>query len=128
MKNHNAKSSRKDIERLLADAFQSASQTIDAFARLTMAGWRHSLEKDEDDQTAEAATATPAVVEHDGILMCTVKEACRRTGLGRTRIYQAIGSGELRAMKCGQRTLIETDGIRRWLSSLPTVKRRRASH
>jgi excisionase family DNA binding protein len=127
MKNCGRKPSRKDFELLIVEAFQSARQAIDAFERLTMAAWRHSLERDDADQMVRATSLLPEVEERDGILVCTVKEACRRTGLGRTRIYQAIGSGELRAMKCGQRTLIEIDGIRRWISSLPTVGRRQAS-
>jgi excisionase family DNA binding protein len=127
MKNYNPKPSRKEIELLLVEAFRSATQTIDAFERFTMAAWRHSLAKDEADQAVETATVAPEVMEREGVLVCTIKEACRRTGLGRTRIYQAIGSGELRAMKCGQRTLIEMDGIRRWISSLPTVGRKQVS-
>jgi excisionase family DNA binding protein len=106
MKSYNPKLSQKEIESLVVEAFQSLRETIDAFERLTMAAWRRSLAKDETDQTARVATVAAEVADHDGTLVCTVKEACRRTGLGRTRIYQAISSGELRAMKCGHRTLI----------------------
>jgi excisionase family DNA binding protein len=123
MKNHSHKPTRKDVELLIVKAFQSASDTVDAFERLTMAAWKHSLGNEEATPKMAAETE-----EHDGILVCTVKEACRRTGLGHTRIYQAIQTGELRAKKCGQRTLIEMDGIRRWIASLPTVRRRQAVH
>ena len=123
MKNRSRKPTRKDVELLIVEAFQSASHTVDAFERLTMAAWRHSLGNEEDAQAPKIALG---IEEHEGVLACTVKEACRRTGLGHTRIYQAIQTGELRAMKCGQRTLIEMDGIRRWIASLPTVGRRHA--
>jgi DNA-binding protein YbaB len=45
MKNIDPKNSRKELESLIAEAFQSASRTIDAFERLTMAALRHSLGK-----------------------------------------------------------------------------------
>jgi excisionase family DNA binding protein len=121
MKTHGPKPTRKEVELLIVEAFQSASHTVDAFERLTMAAWRHSLGNEE---AVRAPKIAPEMEEHDGVLVCTIKEACRRTGLGHTRIYQAIRTGELRAMKCGQRTLIEMDGIRRWIASLPTFRRR----
>jgi hypothetical protein len=36
--------SRKDVELLIVEAFQSASQTLEAFERLTLAAWRHASE------------------------------------------------------------------------------------
>jgi excisionase family DNA binding protein len=36
----------------------------------------------------------------------SVSEACAVAGIGRTKIYQAIAEGSLRARKCGKRTLI----------------------
>ena len=125
MKNYSREhTSREEVELLIVEAFQCANQTMDAFERLTMAAWRRSLERDEAHQTAEAAQIAPEIEERGEVLVCTIKEACRRTGLGRTRIYQAIRSGELRAIKCGQRTLIEMNEIRQWIASLPTIASR----
>jgi excisionase family DNA binding protein len=36
----------------------------------------------------------------------SVSEACAVPGIGRTKIYQAITEGSLKARKCGKRTLI----------------------
>lgn len=44
-------------------------------------------------------------------------EAARLAGLGRTTVYEAIGTGELRSIKIGSRRLIMVEAIRDWLNS-----------
>ena len=51
----------------------------------------------------------------------TIAEVCAASRIGRTRIYEAIRAGELRARKHGRRTLVLIDDLRRWLESLPDV-------
>lgn len=45
-------------------------------------------------------------------LAYTVKEACRLSTLGRTRIYQLIAEGKLEARKIGGRTIIPAESLR----------------
>ncbi len=45
-------------------------------------------------------------------LAYSVKEACRVSTLGRTRLYQLIGEGRLEARKIGKRTLIPAASLR----------------
>ena len=52
-------------------------------------------------------------------LYMTVPDACARSGLGRTSIYEALKNGRVRARKAGQRTLIEAASLTEWLDSLP---------
>ena len=54
-------------------------------------------------------------------LAFNISEAGQAANTGRTAIYEAIRSGELRAVKRGRRTLILADDLRRWLESLPAV-------
>lgn len=50
-----------------------------------------------------------------------IAEACAAAGIGRTKIYEAIARGELKARKCGKRTLILKEDLRIFLSSLPAA-------
>ncbi|WP_346031603.1 helix-turn-helix domain-containing protein [Erythrobacter westpacificensis] len=45
-------------------------------------------------------------------LAYSIKEACRVSSLGRTRIYQLIGEGRLEARRIGKRTLIPAASLR----------------
>ena len=44
-------------------------------------------------------------------------EAARLAGVGRTTIYEAIGSGALRSLKIGKRRLILIASIMEWLAA-----------
>ena len=51
----------------------------------------------------------------------TISEVCAASRIGRTRVYEAIRSGELPARKHGRRTLVLSDDLRRWLDAMPTI-------
>jgi hypothetical protein len=51
----------------------------------------------------------------------SLAEFCGRYGPGRTKTYEEIKSGRLRAVKCGKRTFVTEDDAEAWLRSLPTV-------
>jgi len=54
------------------------------------------------------------------------EQAAEAAGLGRTLIFEMIRVGNLKARKCGRRTVILADDLKRFLDSLPAVDRRAA--
>ena len=51
-----------------------------------------------------------------------IPTVCRRSGLGRSYIYEAIRRGELRARKYGRLTRILIVDYRRWLEGAPAIE------
>lgn len=45
-------------------------------------------------------------------LAVRVREACRLTGIGRSKLYELIAAGEIKIIKVGTITLIPTDSLR----------------
>lgn len=54
-------------------------------------------------------------------LVHTIPEVCDAARACRTVVYDAINSGELRAIKRGKRTLVRHDDLCRWIDGLPAV-------
>ncbi len=49
------------------------------------------------------------------LIAVSPNEAARLCSIGRTTLYAALSSGELRSVKIGTRRLITIDAIRAWL-------------
>ncbi|MGA7023845.1 MAG: helix-turn-helix domain-containing protein [Pseudolabrys sp.] len=52
----------------------------------------------------------------------SIDEFCSRYGPGRTKVYQELKSGRLRARKIGTRTLITEEDAEDWLQHLPVIE------
>ena len=61
-------------------------------------------------------TDTTELINHTAqILAVSPDEAARLCGIGRTTLYAALSSGELKSVKIGTRRLIMLDALRDWL-------------
>jgi excisionase family DNA binding protein len=53
----------------------------------------------------------------DSRLAVSPAEAARLAGIGRTTLYEALGSGALRSLKIGKRRLITIEALKDWLTA-----------
>ncbi len=58
-------------------------------------------------------------------LVLSIAEAASAARISRTKIYELIGAGELKAIKIGRSTRIVATDLRDWIDSLPPVARQR---
>lgn len=50
-------------------------------------------------------------------LSCTIDEACEATSLGRTKLYELIGAGQLATTTVGRRRLVIVRGLKSFLEA-----------
>lgn len=68
---------------------------------------------------ADAFMAAPVVIEPLGI---DVNRAANMLGVGRTRIYELVNSGQLLCKYEGTKRLIDVASLRAYYQSLPTER------
>ena len=51
----------------------------------------------------------------------SIGEAVRLFGIGRTKLYELINSGDIQAVKLGRRTLIRAQSARSFINALPRI-------
>jgi hypothetical protein len=52
----------------------------------------------------------------------TLSQWCAISGMSRTATYNALGRGDLKAIKVGSRTLLDVEPGLAWLRSLPAAQ------
>ncbi len=55
---------------------------------------------------------------HDRSLLCTIREAAKLLGVGRTSVYELMNSGHLQSVKIGARRLIPRSSIEAFVTEL----------
>jgi len=63
----------------------------------------------------------PPTPANDGEINGPASPFNRRGGISRTKLYELIGAGELKAIKIGRSTRIVASDLRDWVASLPSV-------
>lgn len=51
----------------------------------------------------------------------SVPETLALLKIGRTKLYEEVAAGRIKAVKSGQRTLVPAQSIKDWIESLPTL-------
>jgi hypothetical protein len=57
----------------------------------------------------------------------TMREFCAWGKVGHTKAYEEIGTGRLRAIKVGNKTIVTKPDARAWRASFPAIKPRTAA-
>ena len=65
---------------------------------------------------------------HPNALAVSVPEAAWRLGLSRTRLYQELAAGRIKAVKAGRRTLVLTESLEAYLAQLAAYETRGGAH
>jgi len=65
---------------------------------------------------------TGLITQAAQILAVSPNEAARLCSIGRTTLYAALSSGELKSIKIGTRRLITIDALRAWLKENEQTK------
>ena len=60
------------------------------------------------------------IMTTDQPIAYTVDRALEVLGIGRTKFYEEIKAGRLKAKKVGQRTLVTSAALNEWLEALPS--------
>jgi excisionase family DNA binding protein len=55
-------------------------------------------------------------------MLLTIPEACAAVRVGRTKLYQLLNSGEIKAVKIGKKTLISMCELNKFINLLPKYK------
>lgn len=54
--------------------------------------------------------------------LLNIPEACAKLRIGRTRLYQILNAGQIKAVRIGKRTLIPSSAIENFINELQPFK------
>ena len=58
------------------------------------------------------------------LLTVRIKDACRITGIGRSKLYELIATGEIEVIKVGAITLVPIEELRAFIARLRQCRQR----
>lgn len=63
-------------------------------------------------------------LQTEATLAVSIREAATRLGLSRTRLYQELAAGRIKAVKSGRRTLVLVESLKAYLARLSAYQTR----
>ena len=64
-----------------------------------------------DEPPTPSSKPEEPIIPFSQRLSCTIDEACQATSLGRTKLYELIGAGQLATTTVGRRRLVMVRGL-----------------
>lgn len=55
------------------------------------------------------------------VIACSVENAAKISGIGKTKLYELIADNKIVARKFGRRTLVSYESLQAWMNSLPSI-------
>ena len=66
-------------------------------------------------------------IDKPGTIGVSIKDATKQYGGGRSKLYDAMNSGDLPAHKLGTRTIILVDDLKAYVRGLPTYRQNKCT-
>jgi excisionase family DNA binding protein len=113
---------RHQVDPRISEIFKHIRQTIDALEQLILSSVPRQTTEDGKPTISKKPSPSLSVAPESVKLAYTIKEVRELVGIGHTKLYQAIGANELRALKHGKRTLILARDLQVWLNNFRPIK------
>jgi excisionase family DNA binding protein len=108
----------RHVDSRMGELFRHLRRAIDVLEQITLHPYLSSApERPPPRKPPENSPAPPTSSFEKRAY--TIKEVGILAGISRTMIYQAIKIKELRAVKCGHRTMIRAQDLQAWIDAWP---------
>ena len=110
-----------NVDPRIHDFFNHVRKIVDIAGAIALHPRTSVTEQPRGPETEKSIPEVSAPPEA-GKLAYTVTEVRKLIGISNSALYVAIGNRDLRAVKCGRRTLILAKDLHTWLENWPTAK------
>jgi excisionase family DNA binding protein len=101
----------------MGELFRHLRRAIDVLEQITLHPYSSSVSERPPRKPLENSPASPTGFFEKRAY--PIKEVGTLTGISRTMIYHAIKIKELRAVKCGHKTMIRAQDLQAWIDAWP---------
>lgn len=103
---------------LKAIHLREEAREFDKFASACKAYIREVDEQDHSRKQQRKLADTPVVIPktQEQREFLSIEDISKRVGIGRTKLYNEISEGRLKANKCGRHTRISLENFKKWVN------------